>query len=125
MDGLKDIKPLVIVPDVSLYYFIALVLGAVLILVLLIIGIFKWFKSRKESMEKRAQDILTNIDYADAKKAAYTISKWAIYLADTDAKQALHDELLQHLEPYKYRRSVPSFRAEDQAKVRAYLEACK
>ena len=125
MDGLKDIKPLVSVPDVSLYYFLALVFGGILLLVLCIFTLSQWLKSRQPSLEKKARECLQQLDYTDAKKAAYTISKWAHYLADTDAKKALHVELIVHLEPYKYKREVPPFSDHDKAKVNAYVEACK
>ena len=125
MEQLKDIKPIIVVPDVSLYYFLALLFVGLIVLIVLAMGVVRWIKKRQPNKARQAREVLEKLTYEDAKASAYSITKWAGYLADTEEQQALHVELIQRMATYKYKRDVPAFCEEDQQCVKAYLEACR
>lgn len=103
---LYDIKPLVEVPDFSLYLFIILILfGSVLLLTLLYL-LYHFFKYRKKDERKEHYKMLKELDLSDAKNAAYTLTKYGRLLAQTDREKKFYYLLVEVLEEYKYKKDV-------------------
>jgi len=105
---IHDIQPLVQVEDHSLYFFIALV---VLVLFLVIAaGYFfiKFIKNRKkENLRKKAYEALVAVNLNDAKKAAYEITRLALVFKDDSSQiEQKYETLLSMLDKYKYRKTI-------------------
>ena len=117
---LHDIKPLVEVQEYSLYYFLALVaIALVIVLGALYLGI-KWFKHRNRfSLRKEHYKKLNEIDFKDPKKSAYALTHYgATFKDDSQRHTEMYANLLERLEPYKYKKDVPPLEDE----VISYIE---
>ena len=122
MLDINDIKPLVEVPDYSLYIFIALVLFAVVIIVAFIYWIYKLFK-KNNSIEKQYYNELQTLNFDDAKHSAYLITKYARILAKNEREKKLSEELIYLLDGYKYKKDVKPISGEVKAKLEIFLES--
>ena len=105
---LRDIKPLLEIPDTSYYIYLAIV-GVLAILVLSIIYfvIKKFILNRKESQAQKYLRQLKRIDWSDAKSSAYLVTYLGRELATDNRSKEIYTQLLPMLEKYKYRAKVP------------------
>ncbi len=124
MEKLVDIKDFVEVVEPSLYIFIALCIVVALVLMFAFYKLFSLFKKRAKSTEVLAKEALQDLDFKDAKKTAYAISKNALVLAKSDMQKEFLDELNQALVKYKYQKNVPSFSDKDKEKFETFMELC-
>jgi len=104
---LHDIKPLVDVPDNSIWLFSAVVIISLVVLVTLIIYAMRFFKKGKNSPKIWLEE-LKNIDINQPKEAAYSITHLGELLLEKSNSPELFENLVQRLEPFKYRKEVPS-----------------
>jgi hypothetical protein len=108
--NLRDIKPIVEIPDGSFYIFIALVIVGIIVLLALIYLLYRFIKIRKKiNIKKQNLAKLKNINLKDSKKASYEITKLAYYFAKQNPEhkpKAL--ELIAKLQDYKYKKTVSS-----------------
>jgi|SaaInl8_200m_RNA_FD_contig_21_1433067_length_743_multi_4_in_0_out_0_1 hypothetical protein len=120
MQGLRDIKPLY---DINDYLLLA---GEVLLLLLVII-IAVWLIKKAYSAKKRVNErphyinALQNIDYSNAKSAAYQITKNMQCLAISEREIGLMNTLIEELEVYKYQKEVPDLKDEIKGKVEIFI----
>jgi hypothetical protein len=107
---LRDIKPLLEIPDSSYYIFLGLIALAVLLFVLLVYFLVKTFwKKRKVNMQKVYFEQFKNIDWTQSKQAAYEATELGRKLTvDNGRAKEIYGQLVPMLEPYKYRKEVPS-----------------
>ncbi len=124
LKGLRDIKGIVQVPDMSFYIFLALVIIGSLALLALIIYILGMIKKRKKSKRKLYIQKLKSVNTKDSKKAAYLITKYARKLAHTKEEKGILEQLLKELERYKYVKNAPPFDEESKKYLRLFLEVC-
>jgi len=117
---IHDIKPLVDIPEYSLYLAIGIATIIVFLLISLLYFIYKWFKNRnKFNLRKEHYKSLHELDLNDTKNAAYQISSYGyIFKDDSPRHTEMYDNLTQRLENYKYRKSVKAFDEE----VKGYIE---
>ena len=104
---LHDIKPLVEVPDYSLYILIA----SVAVLLALAIGVIFFVRymlnRKKENMRIEEFKNLENIDFSDAKQAAYDISHYGLFFRDDSPRHfEAYQNLVLRLGQYKYKKDV-------------------
>lgn len=111
LEGLKDIKGLLVIEDYSLYIFIVIVLVCLILLYFIIKKIIIRF--RVKTAIKIAKQKLKNIDLSDSKKSAYMISKYAPYLSQED---------FSYLEKYKYKKHNREYEPEDLANIKRFLD---
>lgn len=107
---LRDIKPLLEIPDSSYYLFLGLV-GFVILLVLLIIYflIKKFWKKKKVNMQKVYFEQFKNLDWSKSKQSAYKATELGRKLTEENERaKEIYLQLVPMLEPYKYRKEVPS-----------------
>ncbi len=108
---LHDIKPLIEIHDYSLYYFIAIVV----IVSAIVLGgaylLYRWYKNKKRfNIRAEHFKLLKNVDYSDAKKAAYELTKYgATFKDDSQRHHKAYENMLEKLEKYKYKKSVENF----------------
>jgi len=113
-EQLREIRDLVAIPDISFWFFMALVA-----IVLLFVGSVAYMfyqnysKKRKLKLRKEVLKRLQKVDFFDSKKAAYAITKYGRFLADEERSQKLFAQLLPRLEKYKFTPNPPPFDTED------------
>ncbi|MCI4406704.1 MAG: hypothetical protein JHC35_05360 [Sulfuricurvum sp.] len=120
---INDIAPLVEITDYSLYYFIALLLIVTALIVGVVLAVMKQMRKRKTSLRKEKFQILSSIEFADPKRAAYTISEIGRFFAlDNERTEKAYRNLFERLEPYKYAPNVQPIDEETIGYYRLYLE---
>jgi len=104
---LKDIKPLIEIPDSSFYLYWGLIAAAVLTILLLgwFLGVKLW-RQRKINLAKGYLEKLKAIDWEDPKKSAYEATHYARLLATDERRKELFSQLEPLLEKFKYKKKV-------------------
>ena len=104
---LKDIKPLLEIPDNSFYLYWGLILSVVLIVLILVWFLGrKFWKQRKINLAKGYLEKLKAIDWKDPKKSAYDATHYARLLATDERRKELFSQLEPLLEKFKYKKEV-------------------
>ncbi len=104
---LRDIKPLVEIPDSSFYIYWGLIgFGILLGLGILFFVVKKLWENRKKNMAKEYLAALKSIDWNNSKKAAYEATHYARLLATDERRKELFSQLEPMLEKYKYKKVV-------------------
>ena len=104
---IHDIKPIVEIPDITIYIYYGLIVLAILFTLFIIYTIYKIFKAKKTSVEKEYFSTLQNINFENTKESSYLISKYGRLLATNEREKRLIDEIHHSLEVYKYKKDVP------------------
>ncbi len=127
MDNLKDIKPLVEIPDSSFIIF-SITLGLIAVFVLITL-FFVWryfYKKRLPNRKKEYLKILQNMNLSNTKESAYLITKYGRALANEPKKREILDELIKLLEEYKYKKDVDGeFKKEIKEYFDTFMELVK
>jgi len=122
---LRDIKPLVDIPDNSVYLYWSIILIGVLLLGILIFVLIKKIRGFKiVNMPKHYLKMISNIEWRDPKKAAYQATYYGRLLATDDRRVELFDQLLPLLEQYKYKKEVARIDKETKAQLELYIKVC-
>ena len=108
MIKIHDIKPIVEIPDFSIYIYYGLHFLGFVLICLVIYWMYKIFKPKIKTQEMFWYEELQNLDFNNLKKAAYDISKYGKYLAKEERQLRLIDELTNELAAYKYKKEIPS-----------------
>ncbi len=120
---LKDIKPLLEIPDSSYYIYWGLIIFASLLAVgILFFVAKKLWENRKINLAKGYVENLKNIDWKDTKKSAYEATHYARLLATDERKKELFSQLELMLEQYKYKKEVEAVDTETQNKFNLYVQ---
>ena len=106
MIQIHDIKPIVEIPNNSIYFYYGLIIFTILLGIALIYLIYIFFKYKEESKQKKYFKILKEIDFNNQKQAAYTISKYGNLLIKDERELRLFEELNSSLEEFKYKKEV-------------------
>lgn len=119
----NDIAPLVEIPDYSLYYFVALVVVAVTIILALVLALLKQMRKRKVNLRRERFMALSSVDFSDPKRAAYTISELGrVFASDNERTEKAYHNLFERLAPYKYAPQVKMIDEETVGYYRLYIE---
>ncbi len=125
MEELKDIKPLLEIPDNSYMIFLGLIIfGILLALGVLFFAIKKFLEHRKANLAKKYLVKLHAIDWKDAKESAYTATHYARLLATDDRREELFAQLEVHLEQYKYKKKVESVDEQTLKQFNLFVQVC-
>lgn len=103
---IHDIKELVDIPDISLYIYMFLWILGIAFLFILIFLLYKFFYNKNKNLRKSYYQKLKEINLDDTKNSAYLITKYSRLLATSDREIKLVNELIEELEPYKYKKEV-------------------
>ncbi len=123
---IRDIKPLLPIPDISIYLFIALLSAGILIVTAALIYLWRrWRLGRKTDPRVEWLKRLERIDYGDAKRAAYLMTRYGRLLAEDKRRQEIMAQLLPRLERYKYKKSVPPLDEETKRFMKLFIEMSK
>jgi len=122
MDKLKDIKPLVEIPDFSFYAYLITISIISVAMVILIYKIFKIFTSKKISKREILIEKLKKIDLKDSKKAAYLITKYGREVVNDDRSYKIFEELLKRVQKYKYKKRVSAMDEETKRYFKLFIK---
>ena len=120
---LHDIKPILEIQEHSFYYLIAIVVVCTLIILGVLYLLYKFYKNKKR-FNIRAEHFksIKSVDLSDAKKAAYELTFYgATFKDDSERHQRAYDNLLEHLQAYKYKKSVATLSDETKHFLDIYL----
>jgi len=120
---LRDIKPLLEIPDSSYYIYWGLItFGIVLLLAILFFVAKKFWENRKINLAKGYLEALKNIDWEESKKSAYDATYYARLLATDERRQELFSQLEPMLEKYKYKKEVDEIDEDTRNKFNLYMQ---
>lgn len=120
---LKDIKPLLEIPDSTYYYYWGLIIfGILLLLGVLFFVAKKVWENRKINLAKGYLQALKQIDWKDSKKSAYEATHYARLLATDTRRKELFSQLEPLLEKYKYRKVVDQIDEKTQNTFNLYVQ---
>ena len=107
-DELRDIKPLLEIPDMSYYLYIGFLtfIGLMLLGVLFFI-VKKFWIDRKKDIRKLYFKQLKEVDWNRPKESAYAVTSLGRELLVDDRSRDIYRGLVIMLEQYKYRKDVP------------------
>ena len=122
-DQLRDIKPLLEIPDSSYYIY----LGLIILVSLLVVGVLffvakKFWDNRKVNLAKGYLEAIKKIDWNDTKKSAYQATHYARLLATDKRRKELFSQLEPMLEQYKYKKEVEALDQDTQNKFNLYVQ---
>lgn len=104
---LRDIKPLLKIPDSSFYIYWGMIgFGILLVLAILFFIFKKLWENRRINLAKGYLARLKAIDWSESKKAAYEATYYARLLATDERRKELFSQLEPMLEKYKYKKEV-------------------
>jgi len=120
---LRDIKPLLEIPDSSYYIYWGLI-GFVSLLALgvLFFVLKKLWENRKINLEKGYLEAIKKIDWIDTKKSAYEATHYARLLATDERRKELFSQLEPMLEQYKYKKEVAEVDKDTHNKFNLYVQ---
>jgi hypothetical protein len=122
-EQLRDIKPLLEIPDSSYYIYWGLIIFAsILILSILFFILKKMWDNRKVNLAKGYLASMKKIDWKDTKKSAYEATHYARLLATDERRQTLFSQLEPMLEQYKYKKEVNEVDQETRNKFNLYVQ---
>ncbi len=122
---LRDIKPLVEIPDYSFYLYWGLVLVAVVITLLAVyLGYRKWLEHREQNRQKQYLEVLNSIDWTSPKKAAYRATHYGRLLCKDERREKLFEQMLPELEKYKYKKEVQGVDEETMRAFELFKKVC-
>jgi len=122
-EQLRDIKPLLEIPDSSYYVYWGLIIFATaLIAGILFFVVRKLWENRKVNLTKRYLASIKKIDWKDTKKSAYQATHYARLLATDERRKEIFSQLEPLLEQYKYKKEVDEVDQETRNKFNLYVQ---
>jgi len=122
-EQLRDIKPLLEIPDSSYYIYWGLIIFASVLAVGILFFVFKkLWDNRKVNLAKGYLEAIKKIDWIETKKSAYEATHYARLLATDERRMALFSQLEPKLEQYKYKKEVDAIDDETQKLFNLYVQ---
>ena len=122
-EQLKDIKPLLEIPDSSYYIYWGLIIFvSVLAVGILFFIVKKLWNNRKVNLQKGYLEAIKKIDWVETKKSAYEATHYARLLAVDERRTELFFELEPKLEQYKYKKEVDEIDDETKKLFNLYVQ---
>jgi hypothetical protein len=122
-DQLRDIKPLMEIPDSSFYLFWGLIaFGTILLLAVFFFILKRYLEHRKANLAKKYLEQMHAIDWVNTKESAYAATRYARLLATDERRKELFTQLEPLLEKYKYKKEVANVDDETLKKFNLYLQ---
>lgn len=107
IEKLKDIKPIVDIPDNSLLIMIGFVFVLIVISTLLYLLFKKPKRRKKPSFKEIKLKELKELDFSDDKEVAYKFTTDAVHFLNEENKNS-YEQIVQKLQPYKYKKDIPA-----------------
>ena len=120
---LRDIKPLLEIPDSSYYIYWGLISFAIFLgVVILFFMVKKIWDNRKVNLAKDYLEAIKKIDWEDTKKSAYEATYYARLLATDERRKELFSQLEPMFEQYKYKKEVEAVDQDTRNKFNLYVQ---
>ena len=120
---LRDIKPLLEIPDSSYTIYWGLItFGALLAVGILFFVLKRVWDNRKINLAKGYLEAMKKIDWEDTKKSAYEATHYARLLATDERRKELFSQLEPMLEKYKYKKEVDEVDADTRNQFTLYVQ---
>ena len=84
---IHDIKPIVQIPDFTIYIYYGLIVSSFIFFLIILYFTYKVFKKKAISKEKEYFSILNNIDFSNTKESSYIISRYGRLLAKSEREK--------------------------------------
>ena len=125
MKGLRDIKDIVEDHDNCLLMLIFLIAGIVMLFVMAVyIYRHRRVRRKKPAPKELALQNLKNIDYDNAKEAAYTFSvDGYLWVDEENAKE--FESIEKELLPYKYKKDTPQLDTAVKERMQRFIKELK
>lgn len=120
--GLKDIKPIVQIPDNSLLIMIVTLFVLIMMGVLLYLLLKPKKRRKKPSKKELVLQRLKSLDFDDDKEVAYSFTKDVYLFVDEKNKQD-YDDIVQKLEPFKYKKDVPAMDKKLKKQIKEFIRS--
>ena len=122
-EQLRDIKPLLEIPDSSYYLYWGLIIfAASLVLGIVFFVLKKLWDNRKVNLAKSYLVSIKKIDWKDTKKSAYEATHYGRLLATDERRRELFSQLEPLLEQYKYKKEVDEVDQETRNRFNLYVQ---
>jgi len=122
---LRDIKPLLEIPDSSFYiYWGLIIVGIFLVVGIIFFTALKWWRLKKRNMAKVYLAKLKEIDWSDAKESAYIATHYARLLATDERREKIFEQLNPLLDRYKYKKVVDEVDSETIKYFNLFVQVC-
>jgi hypothetical protein len=122
-EQLRDIKPLLEIPDSSYYIYWGLIDFVIFLGVAILFFIAKkLWDNRKVNLAKGYLESIKKIDWKDTKKSAYEATHYARLLATDERRKELFSQLKPMLEQYKYKKEVEEVDQDTKNKFNLYVQ---
>lgn len=120
---LRDIKPLMEIPDSSYYIYWGLIIFVSVLTVGILFFVFKkLWDNRKVNLQKGYLEAIKRIDWVETKSSAYEATHYARLLAVDERRTELFFELEPKLEQYKYKKEVDEIDDETKKLFNLYVQ---
>ena len=120
---LRDIKPLLEIPDSSYtIYWGLIIFASLLVLGIVFFLLKKLWDNRKVNLAKGYLEAMKKIDWEDTKKSAYEATHYARLLATDERRKELFSQLEPMLESYKYKKIVNEIDNDTRNKFNLYVQ---
>lgn len=120
MEGLKDIKPIVEVPDVSLWVLIGIAVALMVALVVALYFAWRYLNTPKNPLRDEAIRRLDLLDFRDTKQVVYEFTLLSHYAVTPELSKE-HRALLAELERYKYQKNVQMLDRDLRQRMRNFI----
>ncbi len=122
---LRDIKPIVEIPDYSLYILIATVAVGLYFGYILFRKFYIYSRSKCSiDCEKYYYTQFCNIDWSKPKEASYLATKYGLVLAKDKRKKEIFNQLRDRLDIYKYRKDIDKIDSETLNYYNLFKQVC-
>ncbi len=106
MEKLRDIKPLVEIPDYSFYLYILVMVVITLLAALMLFFLIRKLSKKKVNQREQILQRLRSLPFDNPKEVAYQMTKYGKYLVKDESSARLYEDLVRKLTKYKYKRDV-------------------
>ena len=122
---LRDIKPLLEIPDSSFTIYWGLIgFGSLLLAGILFFAVKRFWKNRKIDPAESYLEALNSIEWSSPKKAAYKATHYGRLLATDERRKELFSQLLPLLEQYKYKKETEKVNDATMQQFELYRKVC-
>ncbi len=119
---LRDIKPLVEIPDYSFFLYVAVITFVTVFVAAAIYWLIKVLSQKRAEKKEDYRKILQTMDLNDSKKVAYLITRYGKHLIKDSSALKIYEELLKRLAKYKYKKEVPPLDEETKRYIKLFLK---
>ena len=121
MEKLRDIKPLVEIPDYSFYLYILVMVVVTLLAALMLFFLIRKLSKKKLNQREQILQRLRSLSFDNPKEVAYQMTKYGRYLVKDESSARLYEDLVRKLTKYKYKKNVEPLDDEIKKEIKLFL----